>query len=316
MTGIFAEIVNVSSSIFVCTVLERIKNNAYETEEEMQQAAEQSDLLDGLVGLGTMIILIIGGIVFLVWTYRFVKNAHCLSRRPLRFGPGWACGYYFIPILNLFRPYQALADAYRASVQPNNWKQAAASSLIGWWWGIHIINIIIWRATLKFNMRIQRSESSTIEDLLFGNALYIVDGTATILLNILTLFLVRKLYKAQTNTYEYVAANPQILENELSFTENEEYEEDEPVQDEDWIIPTRVSGWAIAAGYAGLFAVLFVTAPVALILGIIALRDVNHRNCPGKGRAIFGLVMGSIFTLLLLAFLALLIISSFMVGCF
>ena len=66
-----------------------------------------------------------------------------------------------------------------------------------------------------------------------------------------------------------------------------------------YIVPINTSIWAIFAGYAGLFAVLVVTAPIALVLGIIALVDVKkHPEKTGKGRAIFAIVMGAIFTLL------------------
>ena len=59
------------------------------------------------------------------------------------------------------------------------------------------------------------------------------------------------------------------------------------------LLPVGRSLWAIAAGYAGLFAVLLIPAPVALILGIIALFDIKrHPDKHGLGRAIFGVVMG------------------------
>ncbi len=67
------------------------------------------------------------------------------------------------------------------------------------------------------------------------------------------------------------------------------------------LLPVGRSGLAIAAGYMGLFAVLFLAAPVALTLGILAIRDIRknpHKH--GMGRAIFGIVMGGIFSLLLL----------------
>jgi hypothetical protein len=64
------------------------------------------------------------------------------------------------------------------------------------------------------------------------------------------------------------------------------------------LLPVGRSFWAIAAGYAGLFAVLFIPAPFALILGIIAIYDIKrHPKRHGMGRAIFGLVMGAIFTI-------------------
>lgn len=68
------------------------------------------------------------------------------------------------------------------------------------------------------------------------------------------------------------------------------------------LLPVGRSGWAIAAGYLGLLAVLMVPAPVALIVGVIAavhLRRNPHLH--GWGRAVFGIVMGTVGTVMLVA---------------
>jgi hypothetical protein len=66
------------------------------------------------------------------------------------------------------------------------------------------------------------------------------------------------------------------------------------------LLPVGRSAWAIAAGYAGLFAVLVFPAPLALLFGILAIRDIKrHPDKHGMGRAIFGLVMGALFTIML-----------------
>jgi hypothetical protein len=64
------------------------------------------------------------------------------------------------------------------------------------------------------------------------------------------------------------------------------------------------SPWAIAAGYLGLFSVLVVPAPLALIVSIVAIIDIlksGKSPSPKHGlvRAVFGLVMGLVFSLLL-----------------
>jgi hypothetical protein len=69
------------------------------------------------------------------------------------------------------------------------------------------------------------------------------------------------------------------------------------------LLPVGRSGWAIAAGYFGLFGLVIVPAPIALILSIIAIWDIRkHRNDPhpkhGMGRAIFGLIVGVVGTIL------------------
>lgn len=66
------------------------------------------------------------------------------------------------------------------------------------------------------------------------------------------------------------------------------------------LLPVGRSGWAIAAGYAGLFSLVLVFAPVALILGMVAVVDIRrHPHKHGMGRAIFGIVMGVIFSVVL-----------------
>lgn len=64
-----------------------------------------------------------------------------------------------------------------------------------------------------------------------------------------------------------------------------------------FVAPVHASGLAVAAGYLGLFSVLFIFAPIALILSILALNDLKKNpHKTGKGRAIFGLIMGGIFS--------------------
>jgi hypothetical protein len=67
-------------------------------------------------------------------------------------------------------------------------------------------------------------------------------------------------------------------------------------------MPIGRSGWAIAAGYAGLFAFLILPAPIALALGVAALVDLRkHPTLLGWGRAIFGATVGALGTVLLVA---------------
>ena len=66
------------------------------------------------------------------------------------------------------------------------------------------------------------------------------------------------------------------------------------------LLPVGRSGWAIAAGYLGLFSICLVPAPIAIVVSIVALRDLKMNPKKfGKGRAIFGLVMGILGTAVL-----------------
>lgn len=65
------------------------------------------------------------------------------------------------------------------------------------------------------------------------------------------------------------------------------------------------SGFAIAAGYCGLLGIIFaITAPLGVVFGILALRDIaRNPQKAGKGRAITGIVLGGLLTLMWLVIL-------------
>ena len=70
-----------------------------------------------------------------------------------------------------------------------------------------------------------------------------------------------------------------------------------------FLLPVGRSGWAIAAGYAGLLALVVVPAPLALLLAFIALADIRKSKRAGRpkhgmGRVIFAFITGGLGTLL------------------
>ncbi len=68
------------------------------------------------------------------------------------------------------------------------------------------------------------------------------------------------------------------------------------------LIPVDRSALSIIAGYLGLFSILCFPAPLALLLGVLAMRGIKKSNGAkhGMGRAWFAVIMGGIFTIVLL----------------
>lgn len=65
-----------------------------------------------------------------------------------------------------------------------------------------------------------------------------------------------------------------------------------------WLLPLGRSGLAVGAGYVGLVAlVAWVVGPFAVLLGVLALRDITRRETHGRGRAWFAVVVGCLATL-------------------
>src|SRR3954463_4804040 len=64
-----------------------------------------------------------------------------------------------------------------------------------------------------------------------------------------------------------------------------------------WLLPLGRSWQSILAGYLGLFSILLIPAPAAVIFGIWGLVVAKKQGSHGRGRSIFGIVAGSIGTL-------------------
>lgn len=100
----------------------------------LQRAA--SDSRQALLGVLYVVIFLVTGILFLLWTYLANRNARSLGATGMKFTPGWAIGWYFIPILNLWKPYQALRETFKASHPDcsDDWQQAPHPDILRLWW--------------------------------------------------------------------------------------------------------------------------------------------------------------------------------------
>ncbi len=101
-----------------------------------------SEILYVVVGLLHPFVLIMTVVVFLMWLHRAYRNLRALTTEPLEASPGWAVGYWFIPIVNLFRPYQIVKEVWNKSDPVRDLsgtfisdEPMRSTTLLGVWWG-------------------------------------------------------------------------------------------------------------------------------------------------------------------------------------
>jgi hypothetical protein len=87
--------------------------------------------LEGLAALA----LLGAGLAWLLWQHRAHANLRALGARGLRFTPGWAVGWWFVPLANLFMPYLAVRELWRASVAGARHEGRTSGLLVPAWWG-------------------------------------------------------------------------------------------------------------------------------------------------------------------------------------
>ena len=93
-----------------------------------------------------MVIGLVAGLVCLVWIYRVHSNLAALGARNLTFTTEWAVGWWFIPIIHLFRPYQVVSEIWRGSDPGGSDEMmpelASPSTLLGWWWALVVSAVL------------------------------------------------------------------------------------------------------------------------------------------------------------------------------
>lgn len=107
---------------------------------------------EGVDGLRALLLLTTG-VCFLVWTYRLDTNLRAFGVAGLTVTPGWAAGYFFIPIVNLYKPYQIFSEIWQASDpgpaprEGRAWQTLKAPALVGFWWAFWLASGVAERLT-------------------------------------------------------------------------------------------------------------------------------------------------------------------------
>lgn len=81
-------------------------------------------------------------VLFCCWIFRANKNAQALGVTDMPISAGWSVGWWFIPIANLFKPYQATKEIYQASDPDyglDDWRSAPVPATLRWWWAAWLI---------------------------------------------------------------------------------------------------------------------------------------------------------------------------------
>jgi len=180
-------------------LLHRAANGAAVSEAEAVASDSRQALLGGLY----FVIFLVTGVIFLRWTYLANRNAHSLAATDLDFTPGWAVGWYFIPIATLWKPYQALKETFKAS-HPDygeDWRRAPHPGLLPLWWTLWILSTFVGQAVFRAALR-----ANSVDELLASSWLTFVSDALDLPLSIVVILLVSKLQEWQLAKHQHVAS--------------------------------------------------------------------------------------------------------------
>ena len=102
-------------------------------------------------GLGkiSIIAFIFTGLMFIKWQVAAQGNLPALGIKTPKYTPPWACLWWIIPILSLYKPYDVMkelwTDSHPETVETNGEKTSVApmSQIIGPWWIIFTASLVV-----------------------------------------------------------------------------------------------------------------------------------------------------------------------------
>lgn len=179
-----------------------------------QAEAAANDARQQLVGLLQLAVYIATAIAFLAWFYGAHRNLGALGGRELTYTPGWAIGWFFVPVLGLVRPLQVMREVWHGS-DPDGLERDGAPdgpavrnklgtpALVGWWWALFLISGMISQGLLQMG----RLEDPTVGHLQMITLLQALADVIDIPAAVMALLLVGRITEWQGERHRLVLAS-------------------------------------------------------------------------------------------------------------
>ena len=131
-------IVNMGALAWRYFLLSDVQANPEDVDMNMINA---SDTFIMVVNVAHIIIVILSIVFFIMWFRRAYYNLHTLPWHNARYTEGWAAGSWFVPIINLWWPYQIMMDIWRGTQHALRERlgEPRSAAIVGWWWALHLI---------------------------------------------------------------------------------------------------------------------------------------------------------------------------------
>jgi hypothetical protein len=191
------EIVSMISGYFQYDLLSAIKNGNDVTIE----AANANDLREQVLGIVYIVAYVLTSVFFLMWFRRAYNNLHQKVDN-LSFTEGWAVGSWFVPILNLIRPYQIMKELYVENkellLQTDSYFSGLRTHKIGWWWGFWLASNAIGQVVFRFSLN-----AESLTELIDLTIINIISNVIGIVLALFTINVIRDLSDAEQVMFDH-----------------------------------------------------------------------------------------------------------------
>lgn len=195
--------------LFAATCLLAIVSNALQlgllarAAEGARLTREQfrvNDLRQFAVAAVSTLVYVAALAAFLAWVHRAYSNLRALGNpeHAVSSSPGWAVGSFFIPFVNLYKPYQALRETWDLS-DPGarthddlTLARPGGSPLLLCWWVVWLLTNVLGLVVMQL-----AREARTLDTLLWMTKVFILVRVLNIANALLTTLVVRRVQRRQ-----------------------------------------------------------------------------------------------------------------------
>jgi len=158
-----------------------------------------SDQFNGIVAISLLIIIILSIIYFIRWFRRAYFNLSQVPEAQVSFSEGWAAGAWFVPFLNLVRPFQIMREIWEGMQRVLTHRIGAPQSnvLIGSWWAVYLISNIYSNFTFRYSLR-----SEELDELIVSTRLDLIGHFLSLASAIITLVVIKRTANIEKELWE------------------------------------------------------------------------------------------------------------------
>ena len=180
------EVISLISSGLQYNLLQTAANGG----EITNDAATANDLREQIIAILYLIAYVISGLLFIMWFRRAYFNLHQKVKK-LSFNEGWAAGSWFVPIVNLYRPFKIMEELYEETKKiildkDNSSQIDLTTKFLGLWWTLWIVNGIFGQVVFRLS-----KNANTLPELMTGTILDIISGVLGVGLGIVTIKIIK-----------------------------------------------------------------------------------------------------------------------------
>ena len=167
-------------------------------QEVSVEAANFIDLHQSVAGGLLLLLYVISIVAFSRFFYRAMKNLYTVNADYVEISPFWTIGYYFIPFLNLWKPFGAICQIWRGSHSPKGGDYPSLA-IVGWWWAFWLIGNFLSNISLRMSVRAGLFGEEITNIPLFISTLYIdiVAAVLSVLSALFVLAIAKRIMRAQ-----------------------------------------------------------------------------------------------------------------------